>query len=196
MARRARGPRDVVDLATRCYLDGEPIEMSELAQQLGIGRATLYRWLGNRERLIETVLAEATDRTYRRAARHARGVGAARVLDLMRRGMRDVLAAEPLQVFTKREPLLFIRLATMPGKIEDQAATVIAEVIEEEITAGRLDLPVPARTVALGLVRISDALLYAPLFGRSEPEVETALDLAALLLGVADRRPESAGSPA
>ena len=32
-----------VDAATRLYLAGEPVDMSALAAELGIGRSTLYR---------------------------------------------------------------------------------------------------------------------------------------------------------
>ena len=61
----AKGPHDVVEAATGCYLRGEPLDMSALATQLGIGRATLYRWVGNREELLARVIAETSERTFR-----------------------------------------------------------------------------------------------------------------------------------
>src|SRR5689334_17008829 len=61
----AKGPHDVVEAATTCYLRGEPLDMSALAAQLGIGRATLYRWVGNREELLARVIAETSERTFR-----------------------------------------------------------------------------------------------------------------------------------
>jgi hypothetical protein len=38
--------------------------MSALAAQLGIGRSTLYRLVGNCDDLLGVVLAEATERTF------------------------------------------------------------------------------------------------------------------------------------
>ena len=67
--------RRAVDAATRLYLACEALDMSALANSLGVGRATLYRWVGNREDLLGTVLAEATERTYQRAIAHAASSG-------------------------------------------------------------------------------------------------------------------------
>src|SRR5690606_41907747 len=61
--------RRAIDAATKLYLAGEPLDMSVLARALGIGRATLYRHVGNRDELIATVLAEATERTDRKSTR-------------------------------------------------------------------------------------------------------------------------------
>ncbi|MEU2557642.1 TetR/AcrR family transcriptional regulator, partial [Streptomyces sp. NPDC013313] len=59
--------RRAIDTAASMYLAEEPLDMSLLAERLGVGRATLYRWVGNRDELLGTVLAEATERTYRKA---------------------------------------------------------------------------------------------------------------------------------
>jgi AcrR family transcriptional regulator len=193
----AKGPADVITLATRAYLDGEPIDMSALAHQLGIGRATLYRWVGNREELLGVVLAEATERTFRVAERQALtaagpdyvtgGAGSAGgtdyVVDVIARFMRAVLAAPGLKALTQREPMVFIRLATTPGAIEDRAAVLIGGLLEREHDAGRLPLVLPVSALAVAIVRICDFHMYAHLLGRGAPEVETALEIVRVLLG-------------
>src|ERR1700744_4048720 len=67
--------RAAINAATEAYLHGEAMDMSALAAQLGIGRSTLYRLVGNRDDLLEVVLAEATDRPFRRAAAGATAEG-------------------------------------------------------------------------------------------------------------------------
>jgi len=175
----AKGPHDVVEAATGCYLRGEPLDMSALAAQLGIGRATLYRWVGNREELLARVIAETSERTFRTVVKDARGEGVAFV----------VASAEPLAVLTQREPLLFIRLAMSPGVIEERAASFVGELLDHEVAAGRLELQLPVPVMAEAIVRLCDAHLYANLLGRAAPEINTALDLVTLLLG---SRPASA----
>jgi hypothetical protein len=129
------------------------------------------------------VLAEATVRTFRKAAADAdRGGGVEHVLDVMHRFMRAVAAAPPLQALSKREHLLFIRLTMMPGPVE--------------AAAGRMTLPLPAAVLGQAIVRLCDAHLYANLLGRDEPEIETALGLAAALLGAPSRtEPQTAAGP-
>jgi AcrR family transcriptional regulator len=179
---RASGPAEAIRAATRTYLRGEPLDMSALAIELGIGRATLYRWVGNREDLLAAVLAEGTERTFRAAIKDARGEGIPLVLDCMRRFMHSVLVTPALKALTQREPLLFIRLATMPGAIEGRATELVSEVLEQEASTGRLRLMLPAPVMAGAIIRICDAHLYAHLLGRNEPEIETALQLVNLLL--------------
>ena len=180
--RVAPGPTPL-QRAVRTYLDGEPLDMSALAGELGIGRATLYRWVGNREELLARVIAETSERTFRAAVKDAEGEGVAFVTDALGRFMRAVASAAPLTALTQREPLLFIRLAMSPGVIEDRAASFVGELLDAEVAAGRLELPLPVPVLAPALVRICDAHLYAHLLGRSAPEISTALDLVALLLG-------------
>jgi AcrR family transcriptional regulator len=193
----ARSRRAAIDAATRIYLDGGALDMSALAEDLGVGRTTLYRWVGNRENLLSTVLAEATVRTFRKAAADAdRGGGVEHVLDVMHRFMRAVAAAPPLQALSKREHLLFIRLTMMPGPVETAAARMITEMLETEAAAGRMTLPLPAAVLGQAIVRLCDAHLYANLLGRDEPEIETALGLAAALLGAPSRtEPQTAAGP-
>jgi AcrR family transcriptional regulator len=184
---RAGGPADAIRAAARVYLRGEPLDMSALATELGIGRATLYRWVGNREDLLAAVLAEGTERTYRAAIQGAQGEGVPLVIDCMRRFMHSVLDTPALLALTQREPLLFIRLATMPGAIEDRSAELVAELLEQESALGRIRLILPSTVMAQAIVRICDSHLYAHLLGRNEPEIETGLQLVELLLNAAQQ---------
>ena len=172
-----------VDAATRVYLAREALDMSALAGTLGVGRATLYRWVGNRDDLLGAVLGEATERTYRKAVEQATGSGSDLLLDIFERVMRSVVASPPLRALTRREPLVFIRLALMPGAIESAAARVTTEVIAREQADGNLQVTTSPEVLARALVRICDVHLYAPLLGGDEPEIETALELVRLLLG-------------
>lgn len=176
--------RAALDAATRIYLACGVLDMSALADELGVGRSTLYRWVGNREDLLGAVLAEATVRTFRKAAASAPGKGGYHhVLDVLARFMHAVIDAAPVQALYKREPVLFIRVAKTPGPVEAVAAQMVSELLETEETAGRLSLPLPPAVLGLAIVRFCDAPLYAHVLGRDAPEIDTALDLVAALLG-------------
>ena len=179
---RARGPADAIVAATETYLRGEQLDMSALAAELGIGRATLYRWVGNREDLLAAVMADGTERAYRAAIKGAQGQGVALVVDCMRRFMSSVLVTPAIKALTQREPLLFIRLATMPGALEGRPNRLISDVLEREALNGRVRLALPAPVLAQAIIRVCDAHLYAHLLGRNNPEIESALQLVAMLL--------------
>jgi AcrR family transcriptional regulator len=177
------GRRRAIDAATSVYLAGEKLDMSSLADDLGASRATLYRWVGNRDDLLSVVLSEATERTYRKAIEQAQGSGTTYLLDFFDAVMRSIVASAPLRALTTREPMVFIRLAFMPGAIESVAAHITAEVLARESARGNLKLTLAPEILGKALVRICEVHLYAPLLGGDEPEIDTALGLVSLLLG-------------
>jgi AcrR family transcriptional regulator len=177
------GRRRAIDAATSVYLTGERLDMSSLADDLGASRATLYRWVGNRDDLLGLVLSEATERTYRKAIEQAQGSGTTYLLDFFNKVMRSIVASAPLRALTTREPMVFIRLAFLPGAIESTAARLTAEVLARESARGNLQLTLAPEVLGKALVRICEGHLYAPLLGGDEPEFDTALDLVSLLLG-------------
>ncbi|WP_067886081.1 QsdR family transcriptional regulator [Actinomadura chibensis] len=179
---RRPGPGAAVAAASAHYLRGEPIDMSALAAELGVGRATLYRWVGSRERLLAAVLAEMAERTFRVAVRDVGGAGPERIVAVLDRFMRAVVDAAPLAAFTAREPRLFVRLATMPGAAEDRATDLIAREVQAEIDRGELRAPLPPRALAEAIVRVADSFMYTHYLGGRRPEIERAIEVVELML--------------
>jgi AcrR family transcriptional regulator len=174
----------VIDAATRQYLAGQSLDMSALATELGIGRSTLYRIVGNREDLLGTLLAQATERTFGRAitCTTAEG-GLAYVVEVLDQFMHAVIGARPLRMLSEREPLLFMRLVLLPGQVEQTAGRLIGDLLATEVAAGRLELPLPPAVCGDAIVRMCDPHVYAHVLGRGEPEIDAALELIAALLG-------------
>jgi AcrR family transcriptional regulator len=174
----------VIDAATRQYLAGQSLDMSALAAELGIGRSTLYRIVGNREDLLGTLLAQATERTFRRATTGTTAEGGlAYVVEVLDRFMHAVTGARPLRMLSEREPLLFMRLVLLPGQVEQTAGRLIGDLLATEVAAGRLELPLPPAVCGDAIVRMCDPHVYAHVLGRGEPEIDAALELIAALLG-------------
>src|SRR5256885_14639524 len=74
--RRAAASReDVLDAVMHCYLRGRRIDVQEIAAELGLGRTTVYRWFGSREKLIGEVVAKAGEPALRAAREQAHGTG-------------------------------------------------------------------------------------------------------------------------
>lgn len=183
----AAGAPAVVAAATSEYLRGRALDMSALATSLGIGRATLYRWVGNRENLLATVLADAAERTFRTALRDRPGGGPAHVVDVMGGFVAGVVAARPLEILVRREPLLFVRLAVGPGAVEDRVTDLVHELLEQQLSAGTLALALPARSLAGAIVRVGAAHVHVALLGQAGAELASVLDVVALLLDAAVR---------
>ena len=74
--RRGPTPLDALELARRHWLAGERIDMGALARELGVSRATLYSWVGSKERLLGEVIWSFAEAGVRQAReRPPRGPG-------------------------------------------------------------------------------------------------------------------------
>ena len=174
---------DVVRAATRAYLECRPLDMSALAADVGLSRATLYRRIGNHDELVGMVLAEQTERTFLFCLDGVPADGLDRVRTVFKRFMYAVVGAEPLRAFIARDPLLFIRIVLAPGRVEQRATTLFAKLLAES----GVEFSVPTAVLAQAIVRIGDSFMYTHLLGGHEPETDNVITLVNLLLDSASR---------
>jgi AcrR family transcriptional regulator len=176
-------PLDALTLARRRWLAGERLEMRAMARQLGVSRATLYSWVGSRERLLGEVIWSFAETGVAQARAEAKGAGADYVLDVVARFVRLNAEFEPLRGFISQDPELALRLLTSKqGPIQERMIDVARELLTEQVEAGELALALDIDTLAYLMVRVSESFLYADLITGSEPDTEKAVEVVRLLL--------------
>ena len=181
--RRSPTGSDLLDRARRRFLRGERPSVEELANDLGISRATAYRWAGNGDEVVGRVIASLVEETFRRSLSEARGRGAARVIDMMARGMRIIASSKPYRAFLERDPQKALRIvASKEGPAQARNIALHQELLEEEVRKGHLRLSVDAHTMAYALVRIGETFLYADLIAGEEPDIDKAVEVLKLML--------------
>jgi AcrR family transcriptional regulator len=159
---------------------GERIDMQELANALGIGRTTLYRWVGDREHLVETVFARLTTELFDVCAKHAQGKGLDRAIDTIRRFMVMTAGFEPLREFAQREPTLALRiLISRDGAVQASIRAGVTKALETNLPdrAGEF----APETIDV-LVQLGAALEWTPIVIGDEPEIERALQVGRAVL--------------
>src|SRR2546429_6927869 len=111
--RPAAASRDkVLDAAMERYLRGRRIDVQAIAAELGLGRATIYRWFGSREELIGEVLYRAAAPLLEDARARATGRGGAALLDTFDRFNRALADAPALRRFVEAEREAALRIIT------------------------------------------------------------------------------------
>ncbi len=109
---RRAGPQDAAELARATFLHGVRVDMGVMAGQLGVSRATIYRWCGSRELLHEKILEQRAQEFSGWARAHAQGEGLERVIDAVRLILAETAKAQPVRRFMEREPKLALRILT------------------------------------------------------------------------------------
>lgn len=180
---RRATPRDALELATATHLAGKRVDMGTLARELGIARATLYRWFGSREILLEQVLLERIEVFVALIREHARGQGEQRVGEIVRGIVDASLSATPVRAFIEREPTLALRiLAGEHGGIHQY---LVRETVAE-LSAMRPELDRTALEARVDAVtQMTTALLWVSIAIGDEPPTERLLTIVRELLGFA-----------
>lgn len=187
----AATPDDVLDAALHRYLRGRRIDVQALAAELGLGRTTIYRWFGSRERLIGEVVARAAEQVLAAVRAEARGDGADLLLDTFDRFNRALAAAPALRTFLEQERDAALRIITSSGGIvTPRMVERIAEVIEDEVERSDYQPPVEVETLAYAIVRLAEAFLFNDAAAAVRGDVERLRDIEAALLGVPGGRRE------
>ena len=175
--------RDAIDFACELFLRGERVDMNTVCAGLGIGRTTLYRWVGDRERLIGEALAELTEATWNYLIENAEGRGRERAMNIGRRFMEVTAEFPPLREFAEREPQLALRVLLAPDSlVAERIRAGFRRALEENLPPGAainpelIDIAVQAGT----------ALEWVPIAIGGEPEIERAGRLILSLFAAAE----------
>jgi AcrR family transcriptional regulator len=186
-ARRGRPPaasrEDVLAAALHSYLRGRRVDVQAVATELGLGRTTVYRWFGSRERLVGEVVVLAGEPLVAEARARATGSGGAMLLDTFDRINRSLAAAPALRRFLEQERDALRILTSSAGYVHPRMVERVTGLIEEEVSAGRYEPPVDPATLGFAIVRLAEAFLYNDASGL-RGDVDRLRDVEAALLGV------------
>jgi AcrR family transcriptional regulator len=180
---RRSTPLDAFLVARRKFLSAERIDMSALAEELGVNRVTLYRWVGSREQLLVEVIWSLASRTLEKDRKRVRSKGAERVVRVVTRFLEDVISNAGMRRWLAEEGELAMRLLTRHDTdFQPRLIKAIQELLVEESEAGRLDLPVDLHEVAYVIVRLIESYTYLDLITGEQPDARRAEPVLRLLL--------------
>lgn len=176
---------DVLHAVRRQYFAGQRVDVTIVARELGLGRATIYRWFGSRERLIGEMLASELEALVDTARRKVRRRGARGLLQLFDHVNRALAHSDALGRFVEHEQAAALRLLTASdGIVQPRSVACIAQLIDAEARAGRYDPPADAETLAYAIVRLAEAFLYNDAAYGIRGDHERLRKVEAALLGI------------
>ena len=178
-ARRARAPRlpaaAVLRAARRVFLATGGLEMRALARELGIGRATLYRWRGGRDALLGEVIASLGIANLRRVEQEVDlPHGPDRLCAIHAEHLRRVGESPAMQGFIRAEPDTASRLLLdANGRVHMDMKAALADLVRRESAGSGWTPPVDPETLAAAVSRLSEAFLYSELIAHDSSDVVT-----------------------
>ena len=182
VTRRRVTALDAFELAKQKWVAGERLDIGKLAEELGVGRATLFRWVGSREQLYGEVISAAFAATIQWARRVSKGRGAALLTDVTRNLLGALIASKPLRTFVRQDPELALRIVmSSQSPVEARCVDADRALIDTEVAAGSLAPAMDTRSLAYVIVRIAESFLYRDVISGDDPDVATAIKAIGLL---------------
>jgi len=176
-------PLDAFKLARTKWLQGERIDVGKIASELGVGRATVFRWVGTRESLYGEICSALFKKELDRAQAGARGSGLDRLIDVVERGLRSLAAATPLRRFVAEDPEFALRVLTSRhSPVQHRCVLAIKELIDQVVDAGEMNPALPSDELAYIVVRITESFLYRDVITGAEADMEAAIAAIRILL--------------
>lgn len=179
-------PLDAFRLARTKWLAGERVDVGRIASELGVGRATVFRWVGTRENLYGEICSALFQKELDRAQAGARGSGLDHLIDTIERLLRSLAAAAPLRRFVADDPEFALRVLTSRhSPVQRRCTVAIAELIEKLAATGDMTPALPSDELAYIVVRITESFLYRDVLTGAEADIEAAIAAIRILMSAA-----------
>jgi AcrR family transcriptional regulator len=181
--RRRATPLDAFALARRKWFAGERIDIGVLASELGVGRATLFRWVGSRELLYGEILSAEYARMLGRVRHTLAATGADLVAEITRHTLHLLLDAGPLRRFIEQDPEFALRVLTSKSSpVQARTVELQTEILRELVAAGEIRPQLDIDTLGFIIVRIGESFLYGEVISGREPDIDKAAEAVRILV--------------
>lgn len=163
--------------ARRTFLDGQRVDMGMLARDLGVNRATLYRWVGSRDQLLVEILWSLTHRTFETLLADPATIqlGTSRCASILDAYLHTVIQNPGMQAFIENEGDLALRLLTTRATgFQSRLLGFIQDLLAEDLDTGRVRTEIPLEDLTYVVVRIIESYVYLSLITGEQPDADRA----------------------
>ncbi len=185
-------PAEIFAAAVDAYVSGLRLDMQSLARRAHVGRATLYRRVGNREQLLDEVLWwRARHLLVDQVHATATLAGVARIAAVVGGVLAAVERDKPLRAFLESDPEAALRiLAGTRSTVQKGMSGALENLIDLERGRGAFEADLDTPTLAYAIVRICEGFLYADVIADRPPDTGRAIMIIEALLRGLDRASE------
>lgn len=172
-ARRVIDYEDVIEAGTRRLVETCTIDLQGLAEDLAVSRATLYRVIPGRDRVLGDVLWWFGAQHYADARAAVGGDGVDRVVRVLRHFGETLMGQQSFRGFLDQEPDVAARVLFTPaGAVHERFLQANVDLLRD--AASPSELPFDLDTTAYVLSRVYESMWYADLLGQREPDLDVA----------------------
>lgn len=188
--RRHASRPDAVELATRKWLQGERLHIRKMAEELGVNRGTLFRWVGSRESFYQEIICKLVAPQHALLIETAEGRGLDLLESVVRRSLAALSTSTRLRSFIESSPAFALGVLTSPtGAVQQRLVELQTTLLRRVIAEANIEPQLDVSTLAHLIVRVGEAFLYESIIGGYELDIEEAV--ATIRVLVSAQKPEA-----
>ncbi len=176
-------PLDVLKEARGRWLRGERISLNDLADTVGIGRTTLFRWVGTKELLMAEIIWSVYEPTLQDARRKAPGTGADYIANVCHFTMTAAINSVPLRQFISDDPQFALQILTSTRLLQERRLNAMKQLLADELEKGTIAPAMEVDSLALVIIRLTESFSYSDLIVGRAPAIDEAYKAIRTLCG-------------
>ncbi len=161
--------QQVLEAARQSFVHAGRLDIQELAHELSVSRATLYRVVSSRERLLGDVLWSLAEISLHSAIRETTGaMDLERLLRIGSQFRKSALGSEALRTFVRAEPSTAAVTLFTRGEMRDRVADEWKALLLQATEGRESSLTIDASHAAEIIVSLGASMLYGDLISDQE----------------------------
>lgn len=183
--RSSADPLQALEAGRRQWLAGERISMKTVADEIGINRATLFRWVGSRDIFVGEVIWSLYQEVLEAVSRKTSGEGPDYVVALLEQVLQRLVANKPLHQFILQDPEYAIRILTSKSSVfQGRSVSAKRKIIATQSSNTNWIPPIDQGDLAFLIVRIAESFLYGDVISGQKTDIaQTTMAFRLLLSG-------------
>lgn len=168
---------DAFLLAKKNWLQTQKLNLGELAEELGVSRATLFRWIGNKDLLMGEILWSVYKPTVYQARADCGGEGIEYVVNVFRQVNTSIINSEPLRRWLHSDGQYALSiLSSKSSPFQPRMVELNTELLQQEARNGGLNPSMNIDSLSYFMCRIGESCIFSEMILGQEPDLEQLED--------------------
>ncbi len=185
-------PMDAFLLAKQYWLNCQRLNLGSMAEELGVSRATLFRWIGNKDLLMGEIIWSVYKPTVMYAREHCKSEGVDYVVDVFREVNIQILNSKPLRHFLSSDGQYALSIISSKNStFHARMVELNTDLLQQEVDKGKLQPYMSIDSLSYFMVRIGESCTFSEFILDQEPDMaqlEDACTAVRILLGGAPQQ--------
>ena len=180
-------PMDAFLLARKYWINCQRLNLGAMAEELGVSRATLFRWIGNKDLLMGEILWSLYKPSVMKARDECPGQGVEYVVNVFRKVNMTNFHSKPLRHFLQSDGQYALNiLSSQNSTFHARMVELNTELLTRQVERGILKPSMNINSLSYFMVRLGESCIFSEMILGHEPDLsqlEDACTAVRILLG-------------